>query len=389
MNLGIFQKELQEMCATRGLKGEFLDNGKDLIYCMGLEAVPENPYKVIESTSNKSLFYPKEFAIIIDPENDVEAMRQFLDWAGKAELIKTLYEARNLEIPDRLRREEVEKLQIYNDGHFNPNHDVQFQTHNALLVEEFFKKEKHQGFISRAWREYTRSPRYDKGASFLSRFINFFRRGRQNVPFKILKEHSNTIRKVTIKESDWKYVKKCLKAKYPDMVYYAAPVKKDIYKVKRDINTGDKSSTFEKGTYDYSTRDIFICKEDESKFANVYNPITYSDITKDWVEMEERLRGVKLNYFKMPQEYAYDFLKTLNRYSIPYLLDDGKYTQTSLDSINVVYPTGCNDHVQAYARAVVESFGRNYPISEEQKNSLLKNINFLLHPRQKTFLHPG
>ena len=293
-------------------------------------------------------------------------MQQFIDYAQRAELIKTLYNSVGLDIPDRLRNDEVTLLQYCNDNQWNANHNTTFQTANAQEIDKFFAKEKHQGFITKAWRDYTRSPRYDANASWFKRFIGFLKPNKHVVKLDVLQKTTNTIKKITLSEEDYKELKNLIKMQYPNMVYSATEPRKYKSVVKHDINTGDERTSTQKGKEVYVERDMFIREEDEPLFSGLYNSIKYYDVKQTSLDI---LEGNKLSYIKVPHEYAQSFFNVMKNYDVYFAIDNGKYTQNDLDGVNILYNRSKEDIVQNISRAIITSHSREHTISEFQKKA--------------------
>lgn len=369
MRIKDFQSDFYDICNERNIKGAIIDNGENLIITAGLYEVPENYNEIItEQSRYDTLFYPLKFAIIIDENNDLDSMQQFIDYAQKAELIKVLYDSVGLDIPERLRNEEVSLLQMCNENQWNPKHNTTFQTANTIEIENFFKEEKKKGFISRAWRNYTRSPRYDANASWLRRFIDFFKTHKQVVKLEVLQKHTDTIRKITLTEPEYKILKEYVKVNYPDIVYSSSPIRTYKSKTKQNIDTGDEATSTKKGTVVYKHRDVFIREEDSSLFAGIYNTLRYSTVGQTPLN---QLEAGKLSYIKIPHEYAESFLGIMKKYDIYFAIDNGKYTKNDLDSINVLYGRANEDMVQNIVRAIVTSHSREHSISEYQRQAAI------------------
>ena len=367
MRLMDFQSDFYDICNEHGIKGAIIDNGEHLIMTAGLDAVPENYNDIlINQNSCNSFLYPKSFAMVIDPESSLECMQTFIDYAQRAELIKTLYDSVGLAIPERLRTEEVATLQFCNDNQWNSKHNVTYQTANAQEIDKFFAKEKHQGVISKAWRNYTRSPRYDANASLLKRFFGFFKPNKHTVKFSVLQKTTNTIKKITLSEEEFKDIKNLIKLQYPDMVYSTSKKRTYKSKAKHDIDTGDERTSVQKGKEVYSERDIFIREEDEPLFSGLYNQIKYYSIDQTPLE---QLECGKLSYIKVPHEYAQSFFNVMKNYDIYFAIDNGKYTQNDLDGVNILYSRSSENIIQNISRAIITSHSREHTISEFQKKA--------------------
>lgn len=367
MRLLDFQSDFYDICNEHSIKGSIVDNGDNIIMLAGLDAVPDNYNDILINQNNcNTLFYPKSFALIVNLDNTLESMHKFIDYAQKAELIQTLYNSVKLPIPERLRTEEVATLQFCNDNQWNSKHNVTYQTANAQIIDKFMRKERRNGIITRAWRNYTRSPRYDANASFLKRFFSFFKHNKNNVKLSILQKNTDTIKKITLSEEDYKEIKYSIKLQYPETIYSVSNKRTYISKSKCDIDTGDEKTSTKKGKTSYSERDIFIREEDEPIFSSLYNQIKYYNVDQTPLE---KIECDKFSYIKVPHSYAQSFFNILKHYDIYFAIDNGKYTKNDLEGVNIIYNRSSENMIQNISRAIITSNSREHTISEFQKKA--------------------
>ena len=146
--------------------------GSGIYVVAGLSEIPEdvNPYEICKRNErNRQLFYPKDFAVKLTPDNCMIMFDKVLEYCGKAELIQNLYREYEANIPDCLRNSEVVGLENWNDGRRSGTLGSDFRYRCLKGLKEFFKNEKKKSESFREERRFWRSEKYDEDAGKLQR----------------------------------------------------------------------------------------------------------------------------------------------------------------------------------------------------------------------------
>ena len=218
---------IDEVCNDYGLYGRIINYkndesvlGSGLYIVIGVNPIDDDikPYKIANRiVRDPDLFYPREFAVKLTPENPMVAFDQAMDFCQNAEFLSRLYKEFNTKLPECIRYSELSGLKNWCDGRYNSNVNDRFRTECAKGLKTFFKNE--NSVFGQDKRKFFRSERYDEKASSWQRQKDFSNRDSSIIRRDLLLNSSDETCKKTIEKSRYDNFIKYMEKAFPEVLF--------------------------------------------------------------------------------------------------------------------------------------------------------------------------
>lgn len=222
---------IQEVCEEYGLYAKIVNykNGYSVLgtgvyVVVSMYPIPDNikPYKLCDRNErNNQVFYPKNFAVKLTPDNPVVAFDSIIQFCKKSEFLRALYKEFDAELPECVRYTELTGLENWNEGRYNDSMGAEYQLKCFEGLETFFKQEKKKNKTAQEKRRFWRSDKYDERASWFQKQSDFNNRNEPVVRLNVLLQYTDDVNKLEMPEEYYAsfldYLKKC----YPEVTIAA------------------------------------------------------------------------------------------------------------------------------------------------------------------------
>ena len=370
----------QKICSEYGLFGNFFyyapspidESDRNRLYfiagidpSLGSEALPAYVYPEDllrrQQRCNK-LFYPQVYVIdFTEGDSRKFVSEELVEYCKKAEFLQTLYAQYGMDVPPKLRLNEVSRLSEFFDILHNPDTDPRIRKKCQKDLDWFFRRERSTGFRKR-WLDYYRSDRFPDDRGPVGRIIGYLRRNRQKTDILQLMDCSEKLHKLVMQEHEYKYFIKHMRELYPDVSYCSGPkeiINNGVHNPKHSESvlgkriTGEeyaalRSARFAEEGWEFiadckegyfELRDVYYKACDEPLVASVYHSITLGYAKCNG--LEELTRIADKSPLRLADISASDFMNFVSLAKANhlrfYIDNTGQYAIPALGKIRVIY----------------------------------------------------
>lgn len=410
-NIDALVTEIPRLCNDYNLHGQLVERKNsdptaepEYYIVVGMNEIPSEDPKKIASRIEQSflLFYPHQFAIkVTEYANPLELMEKTVEYCTEAEFIKAIYSEFRCDVPEVIRVDELYGLVRFNDQRFNKELDPESRKRFHNGIQEFFKREKTSNSYTRAWIDHYRSGKYDEGASFFARYINFFRRKKNEVSLRTLHKSCDNLKTTVMNENEYKYFKAQIKKHHPDIMYSVGDkrvIDHGVFKMPDGVTNpfGDtvtfdeffkrREETFYLNGFEdiknmnvsyWEFRDITFRAADEAVIASVINPFRFNFIKDNELSTISALGPS--DTVRVPVNEMMNFYSLARSYHLPFYMDHlNQYGDGSLAYVNVVYSQASQRTVDRIMGQLVSDkmAGSHMIASKQNKHLLSAQINY-------------
>lgn len=421
-----------EVCKSYGVSCRALtinryafSNKQDHYLVFGINGIPEdlNVKDIyIRNERTNALFYPDYFVVKLDENTDkLSVVEAAVSYCKTVEFLKNIYSEHGLPLPNKIRGDEIHGLKEYNSGRNNPALSVDARADFNRGIKKFFKQEKTRSKFLRKWRDFLRTDKFDRKASRIKMFFDFFKRDSQVASIDLLHETNTDLNTTIINEHEFQKFKEEIKKLYPEVLYAISDIEvqnegfdiksnknKPIHKIKsgpfgklvtyqafcEEIEKKFATEGYEaikdlNPTY-YETRQLTYKEIDEPFIASVLNSIRFAYAKSDSLQTVSVPGLDVVSYIDVPVSDMMNFVSLAKANKVPFYLDYfGKFGMPNLEKIRVVYSSSKDNIMNGIVtRIIEEKFDLSHiPTSLDSISpSLDKTINQARHLQLNT--HP-
>lgn len=325
-----------------------------------------DPEQIIRRNSrNCKLFHPGAWAFDLSSGGEMEAIDQLVEYAKRVEFLAVQYGQREMELPDKLRLAEVNKLITTYDWSLWTADNPDAQKPYQMFIDRFFKQEKSQNPLRKSWMSYYRSEKFPDGKGPFAKLVCYFRRARPEVSMDQLRETNKSLCTLQMQEYEFQFFRKFMASCYPEVSYVVGDKeavnhgltprslqdKVAVRNVTWEEYAAVRKERFAEEGYDalkglnpssWVFRDIHYRAVDAPIIASVYNMMTLQYAKCDPLETLKQFG--ELGMEDIPAANFMNFVSLAKANGLRFYIDThGDYALPSFDVIHVVYNQGQAD----------------------------------------------
>jgi hypothetical protein len=227
---------ISALCKQYGLYGQVVERRpfpaspkiEKYVY-FGIEPLPKGAditQIAVRPERNKNVFFPKQFAIKLDTENELNTMFELqsaIDYCRDAEFIKNIYFEFNTPVPDRILGNELHRLIELSKMFNNEDLGIDGKAIYVHSLARFFKREKSKNPFRKKWREYRRSDRFLYYSKNIFSHLKAFFSKKKAVSYDTLQENCLSTSSAVLPAHCVKDFVKYMDEHYPDICYSIGP----------------------------------------------------------------------------------------------------------------------------------------------------------------------
>lgn len=372
-----------------------LDERAGYYAVLSLKPISEHvdPIKLVERNKrHQGLFYPYDFATKLSNKNLLISFNEIVSYCKEVEFAQYIFNKYQVELPTKLRRDELISLMAFNDAANNELYPEHLRDLYETEMKQYFNASFIKNKDDQQWHDFYRSERYDVSKS-LRQNRKESKLESQEVDMEVLFKGDNSVSEVTIPEHLYGSFKKYLQS-YPDVYFHALDVKvddhglidgpwgkaitdKELYDLLVEKFSTDQFDAIKdmKPSY-FENRTIYFREADEQIIARIVNELTLKYVKSE--NLEEITKHGSTSTLLLPVSDVMNFTSLAKANKLPFYLDTvGHYTTPSLDTIGIVVNTYNEEKLNAIVMHLANLKLSHHALVPEQlqeKNSL----NFLI-----------
>lgn len=323
----------------------------------------------IRNQRSEWLFYT-DYHIVKFTEHDdfLSLLNSAHSYCKTVDFLRNIFKEYKTPLPKVIHGTEITGLKEYNLGKLNGNLPENARATYDRGLEKFFKQERTRSKYLQKWRAFSRTDKYDRKASTVKMFWDFYHRDEQFVSLDLLRESNSHLKTIVINEHEFKKFKKELPQRDSGVLCSVTKVeienggfakrnrRKPVGKMKsgpfgRLVTYEDYCKVVEQKFvsegYDaimdlaptlYETRQLTYKEIDEPIIASILNAIRFA-YAKSSILNKVVLPGTDLVYIiDIPVDLMMNFVSLATANKIEYHIDFiGRFSTPNFEKLCIAY----------------------------------------------------
>lgn len=410
-------KDYGVSCRLFGINRYTYLDEKDYFLVFGGNGVPEelnvkDLYMRQERTN--IIFYTDYFIVRLDEDSDkLSIVGAAVSYCKTIEFLKKIYSEHGVQLPEKIRGDEIHGLKEYNNGRVNTMLSIDARADFQDGLTKFFKQERSRRKLMKKWSGFFRSDKFDRNSSRFKMLFDFLKRSRQIATIELLQETNSELNAVSICEHEYRKFKEKIKDLHPEIMYAISKKEvqnegfdikrnknKPVHKIKRgpfgkcityEAYCEEREKRFANEGYDaiidlnpsyYVTRTLTFKKVDEPIIAGILNSISFAYAKSDSLKTVS-IPGLDIvSFIDVPVSDMMNFVSLAKANKVAFYMDFyGKFGKPNFEKIRIVYSSSKENIMEGIvSRMINEKFDLSHIRTSIDNNpNSLKN-NHPVHP---------
>lgn len=316
-------KQFNAFCKLFTIKRYHLTDEKEYYFVVSLRQIPEDlSVKQLYVRNNRStvLFYTDYYIIKLSRDADILTLLNYAhSYCKTADFLKNIFKEFNTPLPKVICGDEITGLKEYNAGRINLNLPPEARATYEKALIKYFKQERTKSKYAQKWRAFSRTDKFDRKASTLKMFWDFYHRNSSIVSLNLLMENNDHLFTTTINEHEYKRFKKEIKLLDPNILYSISKIEVENGGFIK-MNKNKPIRKFKNGPFGRLVTYEAYCEAMEKKFVSEgydalmdLNPAYYETRQLTYRAIDEPFVAQVLNRIR----FAYAKSASLNKVQLP------------------------------------------------------------------------